>query len=342
MTLIAGFRTFGVPILIGDFLLTRRGQPAGLSKKVRKLRKNCVLGWTGQQLAAERVMRHLDQRLTVQHTTRQELELCLRSYDVLELGSLAVRLVGWVVDDEEHCFRWNSGYPHEVFYGEPMFDGSGDTTIETLTGLRFINDPLEPNLVSTKRAVDASLDIATSLVSDEVFNGINRRRGFGHAYEILYLQGQEFEYVSDVLYVLLAFAASDEGVLSGPKIRRPIYKYRALEELSVVDTLGENNERLIHLITAVGDSQSKSRAAAYARQLEQTPKKELHFGFESQYYCIFVHVESGPLVGHLLTTVQGPEWPPEQCFIKAEKNEFHVGMPVETLDELYRTLRKYR
>jgi hypothetical protein len=342
LTLIAGFRAFGVPILIGDFLLTQRGQPSGLGKKLRLLRANCAVAWTGRQLAAEYVIRFLDEALAPGQTTRVELEDCLRRCKVAELGELSVRIVGWVVDEREHCFRWNSAYSHEVFYDEPIFDGSGDDAIKTMIERRFVNDPKEPTLVSVERAVDAALDIAANLISDETFGGANRSQGFGHAYEVLYLEDRAFHYVTDVLYVLLAFSASEHGKLANPTLCRPVYKYQALGELSVVDTLGDHNERLIQLITAVGDSRSKARARDYARQFEQTAKSERHFGFESSYYCIFVQVVSGPLVGHLLTTVQNKDWPPDQRFIKATRNEFTVQLPATTLDELYSTLRKYR
>jgi hypothetical protein len=69
MTLIAGFRAQGLPILLGDFVLTASGHPAGLKKKLRRHRSNLVLAWTGNALAAEFVVAALDRQLSLGRVT---------------------------------------------------------------------------------------------------------------------------------------------------------------------------------------------------------------------------------------------------------------------------------
>ena len=40
---------------------------------------------------------------------------------------LNVHLIGWVVEKgASFCFRWNSGYPAEVFYAPAHFEGSAE------------------------------------------------------------------------------------------------------------------------------------------------------------------------------------------------------------------------
>ncbi len=47
MTLIAAFKADRVPVVLGDFVLSKLGQRSGLRKKARKLGLNCAVAWTG-------------------------------------------------------------------------------------------------------------------------------------------------------------------------------------------------------------------------------------------------------------------------------------------------------
>lgn len=82
MTLIAGFRSHGVPILLGDFLITTAGKPAGLKKKLRRVRSNVVVAWTGHEIAAAFAVEALDRRLPPGRATHQRLRRVLTSLDL--------------------------------------------------------------------------------------------------------------------------------------------------------------------------------------------------------------------------------------------------------------------
>jgi hypothetical protein len=189
MTLIAGFRAQGLPILLGDFLLTTTGRPSGLAKNRRRLRSNLVLAWTGNLLAAEFVVGALDRQLLPGRVTYQLLRRVLTGLDLSALGMLQVVLIGWIADDGEHCFRWRSDYSGEVFNVEAAFEGSGSSLVEAIVGSsKPAGVPQDP--VKIEGALLEALYVATRLMSNEAADpGNTAGRTFGHAYELLYLQG---------------------------------------------------------------------------------------------------------------------------------------------------------
>ncbi len=94
MTLIAAYREFKAPILIGDLLITRNGIPAGASKKLHIIRSNLALSWTGSQIAAELVVGRLHRELSAIPSHRElELHLTESSERHNERGVARSRLV---------------------------------------------------------------------------------------------------------------------------------------------------------------------------------------------------------------------------------------------------------
>lgn len=113
MTLIAGFYSFDVPVLIGDFLTTTTRGTWGLRKKILKISDSFALSWTGHLVAADAVIRVLQSSIDVDNVDLQSVKSVLTQPAMSsQLSPFEVRLVCWVVDSNgQHCFRWNSLYP---------------------------------------------------------------------------------------------------------------------------------------------------------------------------------------------------------------------------------------
>ena len=162
MTLIGAFKAYGTPFLIGDFVLSVQGQRAGVRKKVHRLGPNCGAAWTGHLIAALPVFRALHQRFDGQTpVSKLELQDVLASFKPTDFGSTELRIIGWVIDGDEYCFRWRSDWTDELIHAEPAYDGSGQAIIQKWGGDRPIFDAAQPELIDLNLAVDNVLAIST-------------------------------------------------------------------------------------------------------------------------------------------------------------------------------------
>ena len=189
MTLVAAYRTLGVPVLLGDFLITAASRKrVGLKKKVHRLQPNLVVGWTGHQIAAQLVLTALHGRFREERPTKHTLEQFLRSFPIADLGALSVELVGWIYDDQPHCFRWWSDWPHEPFYGDHHLAGSGAGLMAKLIGdgaaQGRVPEAIRDDAVEG-HAIKETLWDASRLMADEVGQRQNQAAGYGYAYEVL-------------------------------------------------------------------------------------------------------------------------------------------------------------
>jgi hypothetical protein len=346
MTLIAGFRAYGVPMLLGDFLLTSERREAGLRKKVRRLRPSCVVAWTGALFVAERVLLHMDTTWS-QTPTREELDACLLAYDSSGHGSHGVHFIGWVIDEAgEHSFRWSSGVPLVVFDAEPAYDGTGAETVSNIAGPTNITEPSNPHVSNVENAIQASLRIVTQLMGDESFARRNRLKGFGHYYELLCWTGDRFDYVDDVLCAIVVVPISDdEQKIENPFVAGSLYKYRAFNELAVIDmwepAADPKTSRSIYPVTAAGHPESMRAALAYKRSFELTPPKYRHYMATARHHCLFIQFASPTFVAPPLTFVQGPEVADRDRWLYGGQNRFTIRLPDTALRLMFRMMREY-
>jgi hypothetical protein len=248
VTLIAAYRDRGVPVLLGDFLIIGSGQAAGLRKKVHRLQPNLVVGWTGHKLAAELVLTGLHHRFQAERPTKAGLEQFLTSFPTGNLGSLSVTLVGWICDHGQYCFRWRSDWPQSVFYGDYHFAGSGEAMFRHIFGTGSGIDAPDPD-----DPAERILFAACRLLIDEVSGRFFQSMGFGHAYEALYLDQGEFQYLDDVLYVFCEVWFDTAGHYMESRLHPVVYKYNHISDHAVVQitALGANANRVRHLITPI-------------------------------------------------------------------------------------------
>lgn len=176
MTLIAGFHSYGTRVLVGDFLITSGGEVSGLRKKILLVADNFALAWTGHLVAADLVVKSLQADLDRDAVTLESVNAILTNpATASDLRPHQVQLICWVADGQgAHCFRWNSDYPHELFPGSPIYDGSGESFVQALAGMGP-HDSANPDGINPNRAVNGALGVTAELMRSEMLGQTNRR-----------------------------------------------------------------------------------------------------------------------------------------------------------------------
>lgn len=198
MTLIAAYRNKGIPVLIGDMALTK-GDIRSLRKKVYVVSDNFVVGWTGYMIVAKRVIADLKKAFGNNLVTKASLEDFFKSYEPDDFGSLHTNVIGWVVDDEPHCFRWNCLYPKEVFYDSRFVDGTGREYFESLK-----NQPWQSGgsvlLIRDEAILSIINEVAHARFEESLYRG-TWDLSFGASYDILVFIDGRFRYVRSIAYI---------------------------------------------------------------------------------------------------------------------------------------------
>jgi hypothetical protein len=291
MTLLAAFQHNGVPILLGDFLI-QSGSYSSAHKKVCLISPNFVVGWAGHLWAARPVLKDLHDRFQGECVSRAEVEQFLKNYPTSELGSLHVQLVMWIVDDAPRCFWWQSEYP-EGFFDEPHhFAGSGAQAFQEI----FEADRYgvaSSERTNVEEAIFRSLNESCKLISDEVFEGLNRKQGFGFAFETLYFDGERFRYVDNVLYLAAEVWYDVQSDRIHHLVRPVTFKYRNFERYSVVqiDVLEEEKSNF-YAVTSIFED--------IPDLFDNIPgidvSKHEAFPLASDYYCLYYRLYTSDVI----------------------------------------------
>ena len=253
MTLIAAYKTEGVPVLLGDFLITRDDSDIETHrKKIHKISSNFVVGWTGSLFTATRFYRDLYSAFENQIVTKNAVENFLVTYDTEIFIGKDLVILGWIAEEKEnYCFRWRADYSEMVFYDEQyegFFHGSGSEFYENLLKEKGNinyggqNDNYDKAIFTVLNEVSA-LTNAEYLTTNKSW-----RNRYGFAYEILYLKDGGFKYVDDVFFTTIDILVDDNGDPIDPSVAQflpeldhLLYKYRNFEKFSLVQIFNPNN-----------------------------------------------------------------------------------------------------
>lgn len=209
MTLIAAYRPLGVPVLLGDFLITG-GEKFSTSKKIYRISKNFVVGWTGRKYQAATILRRLFEEFEDKVVTKEQVESYLVSLPEKEIRGDMLHIIGWIIDENPVCFLWNSLFHHKLFYEPYVASGSGSDEFIRQFTQKTMQVGVESTTIKVKDAILSTLMLTGNLYSDEMLERLNRKKGFGHGYEILYFDGNEFLFLDDVLFIGADFIIDPE------------------------------------------------------------------------------------------------------------------------------------
>lgn len=291
--MIAGFKESGIPMLLGDVLLTGKNGSKGVRKKIHKISPNLVVSWTGHLFAAQLVIKDLHQFYQGRKISKLELEDFFKYYQVSDLASLEVQIIGWVIDIVPYCFRWNSGWPHELFYHPFHYGGSGSELLEQANiGSEIGSSPSgEPDLPCGKRRVT---DLIGHLLAEEALGHDLQQYGFGHAYDFLYYSGTEFCYMPQTLVSIIQFDMDGNGMISRISLNNTCYKIQSIANETVVQIHSTNDhtthiEIISNLWTKNPEQLPEIRDYLKGLQQNVTLNSGYKFSYDSDYYSFILH-----------------------------------------------------
>lgn len=337
MTLIAAFRTSNVPALVGDLLVTRRSDLRH-HKKLTIVASNLAVGWTGDLEAAKEVLRVLHLEFSQSSRRVADLEgILTRREQPFEIGRLHVTLIGWILrDDHALCFRWNSGCPIELFYGDPMYDGSGDAVAEQL----FLHK--EGNLVNGAHAPADPHHVAfgvlgpvTRLMKAEMLGPSNVPFGIGLAYDVILRVNDTFEYLSDIFYYSVVHRLDHEGhYLESHFIGKP-FKVRVASGYSIIWSFEPDTKHQTRYVVAPVGTQPSVTADEL---IEEQKLAAVEFPFDSNYFCGFVVIEApgytSPQIVELVDRAKASD-----LFTFNEPNCLSLQVDPKRIEWMYRSIR---
>jgi hypothetical protein len=233
MTLIAALRLHEIPILIGDTLLTAPAAPrsgrtleptggrelprnyypvnprsaarlpdqrgyhvAGTRRKALIINGRLCIAWSGSAFSAKSVLWQLRSNFKNKNTSLRALTEFLSKQEPFK-GALAVHLIGWLLDDRFHCFRWNSDWPDEIFEADEQVEGTGTAVLQRIRA----DEPqhVGGNLTD---AYDLAQFKAAALITkcsaSDVFFGLATQNLFGYFFETIFWDGTVFRYVDEI------------------------------------------------------------------------------------------------------------------------------------------------
>ena len=298
MTLIGGFKANDEPVLVGDFLITSDRKITGLKKKVVMLSDNCVLGWTGHLLVAEEIYKKLDIKFRGRKIRRSELEEFFKGFAVGHFSSLSAHFVGWIIDEEASCFLWNSSYPHDLFYGDPKFDGSGEPVMAKYIGPTGRYGPIGITIPKggNQAASAGVMWLYSALMGEEVLRGPTSQTTFGFGYEFLMFKNGKFEYLSNILYISMICLLEPNGTLKRAEFASKAYKYiahRTFAELAIFDVAGLHgcSDHFISPPGLKGTRRNWIRDYPEVQKREQEIREKISsLTLKSDYYCVDIRI----------------------------------------------------
>lgn len=235
MTMVAAFRVNGVPILVGDFLLTDIQPGAkhiflptkpelshvvpdsghrrlcGLRKKIHKIGERLVVGFTGSLAPGALLMKGLQERFGNTSVMVRELESFLA--EMTFPGKKETELVGWVWENRPLCFQWKGLHPETLQLVESAYSGSG--------GNHFLNEVMHADGASMSPGLQTALDKAIyigankagKVLLEELMAAKNLEHNYGFGAELIFWDGARFSYVEKLAFVFWNVAVGPDNEL---------------------------------------------------------------------------------------------------------------------------------
>lgn len=216
MTLLAAFTIHGIPILIGDFLLTdeqvntnhifyptrpelKDVKPSpgerricGLSKKIHIIGERLVVGFTGQMQPGRYLLKQLHEKFTNEKPTANNLADFLRNLQFVNKSK--TELAGWLWEKRPLCFHWKGSSPGDLKLTKGVFTGSGGNHFKSML-TNADNAGLSPNI---QTSLDSAIYIGScnvgKLFFEELSSADNLKHHYGYGAEMVLWDGGRFFY----------------------------------------------------------------------------------------------------------------------------------------------------
>jgi hypothetical protein len=253
MTLVAAFKIAGVPVLLGDLLITDEPSNAahqflptrpdltdalptqrrrvGVRRKVLLLGNKLILGFTGEVAAGSILFKDLHRRFCEKTPSFDELNFALRLHNIRLSGRANV--VGWLADPEPQCFTWSASPGSKIKWCTHAFLGSGGNHFSKSI-LSVDHASHSSNLTPSELARFVAIAKATSVLGDELGPSGTLLNNYGYCLEVATWNGDAFEFEPSLTFSFFK-------AIIGPGERNQIVPvlvrlYRHQDRFSIVQT----------------------------------------------------------------------------------------------------------
>ena len=233
MTLIAAMTGQGLPVLMGDLLLSspkRVAQattnvptigdvaelfaesqrvPTGLCQKLCILDDRLAIGWSGGHMAARTVMNELKAHLASGRATPEELEALLGGMEEIRRGQ--VDLVGLLVhDDRVLSFGSRRARLFNSSYGTVRAAGTGASALESLANsmkLTRMSESTNPLIAP----ILAFVGMSGGMIAEELRTAKSLQNYYGGGFELVTYNRGRLEKLDDITYVFWTANEETDG-----------------------------------------------------------------------------------------------------------------------------------
>lgn len=231
MSVIAAYKHDGQPVLIGDTAITR---PSGRSvhRKIYRISENFVIGWAGYQIVAKEVISSLWREFKDQKVSRKVIAQYLSKYNPKDFGELHTNFIGWIIEEEPHCFLWNCLYPKQLFEEQSYSEGTGQEYFDKLIKRGWRSGSavdMKPNEITVQKIIN---DIALARFEESLYRE-TWDLTYGAAYDLLLFQEGAFRYVRSIIHIGWDYhwdTSKKTGIL---ELAPVVMKYNCFGEFSI-------------------------------------------------------------------------------------------------------------
>ena len=246
MTVVANLLIEGVPVLIGDTVITS-SEPGASSiavptvrtlpplrrpitafrRKIYIIEKRLAVAWTGNALKAEQLIPSLRHHIQKRGVAERELEDFLSSYQFPVQGGGVLRLIGWIAERNPRPFWWSTQYPDEIVYDEHDVEGLG---AEVFRAAFFSRDMAVKGsgLTHEEHVFFVCLCGISRLLTLETTQGLPLAHGFGFCYDIVVWSKYRFKYISSYTQTNIDVAYNSSTKGGQYRLRNPILIYNSI------------------------------------------------------------------------------------------------------------------
>jgi hypothetical protein len=253
MTLVAAFKIEGVPVLLGDLLITdepsnlphqflptrpdlshaslTQRRRVGVRRKVLLLGNKLIVGFTGTVAAGSILFKDLHRRFGKKTASSDELHFALRLHNIQLSGNASV--VGWFADPQPRCFTWTAKPGFELQWCTHAILGSGAEHFSKgiLSADRVGHSE---NFTPTELARFVAITKATRVLGNELGPAETLINNYGYCLEVATWNGDAFEFLPSLTF-------SFYNALIGPGDRKQIQPvllrlYKHHDRFSIVQT----------------------------------------------------------------------------------------------------------
>jgi len=264
MTLIADFKVHGLPIMVGDILLTaekttRSGVSvrlplvgdinelyatqalpleASVTQKINILHDRLIVAWAGPLKAADKVLRALDQTCQKKNFSAKDMANAINAIKPSKISGLA--LVGFVLEDRDkgyEALHFQLGAKAQTInpFGQVFFAGSGQRLFLECLGRVGQQTDRWGHIPRTTLPRAMSAALTTQLTGHEISDGSNLLDRWGGGFEAAYWAGGKFVKLGNRLHTF--WTARQSGADWHLTMKPWFYKVDYWEKYLVVRSL---------------------------------------------------------------------------------------------------------